>query len=84
MTMTNPFKNDEKFKNLVGCSKYAVVHYNWDYDKDKDSFTVIGFNDYKEALNAVCQISDGGLWAYLIDVDYDNVLMYLTGWCLNK
>lgn len=84
--MTNPFKNDEKFQNFISYNycKYVVVHYNYDFDKDEDSFTVIGFNDYRDALIAARQISDGGLWAYLIDINYDNVLMYLTGWCLNK
>ena len=84
MFMTNPFKNDEKFKNFISCNncKYAVIHYNWDCDKDEDSFTVIGFDDYKEALNNARQISDDGLWAYIINVSNDDVLMYLTGWCL--
>lgn len=86
MIMTNPFKNDEKFQNFISYNncKYAVIHYDWDYDKDKDSFNVVGFDDYKDAFNYARQISDGGLWAYLIDVDYDNVLIYLTGWCFNK
>ena len=41
MIMTNPFKNDEKFKDFISHNncKYIVVHYNWNYDKNEDSFT---------------------------------------------
>ena len=86
MIMTNPFKNDEKFKSFISHNncKYIVVHYNWNYDKNEDSFTVVGFDDYKEALSTARQISDGGLWAYVINAKNDDVLMYLTGWCLKS
>lgn len=82
--MENPFKNDEKFKNFTDKNncKYAVVHYNW--DSDKDSFEVVKCANYGIAFKTAIQISEGGLWAYIIDITNNEVLMYLTGMCTLK
>lgn len=85
-SMKNPFANDLNFKNLTDKAdcKYVVVHYNWDSDKDKDSFEVIKCVNYGIAFKTAVQISEGGLWAYVIDITNDDVLMYLTGMCTLK
>lgn len=84
--MENPFKNDEGFKKFTDKNncKYAVIYYDWDYDHDKDSFAIIGFTDYKTAFESTVQISEGGIWAYLIDTVNNDVIMYLTGRCTKK
>lgn len=84
--MENPFMDNEKFKNFKDKNNciYAVIHYDWDYDHNKETFAIIGFEDYKTAFDTALKISEGGVWVYLINAIHNDVIMYLTGWCTKK
>lgn len=57
----------------TGKVNYAVICPKSDTQLDRDKA-------YKYAV----EISECGLWAYMIELTDDHVIAYLTGWCARK
>lgn len=79
--MINPFINESEIKRMkeLDTVDYVVV-----YPESINQFNFIGFSDRDKAYNRAVEISESGLWAYVIELTDDHIIAYLTGWCNKK
>lgn len=79
--MINPFINDSKVQKMKesGQFKYMVI-----YPETFTTVSVDGFIDRDNAFSYAIKISGSGLWVYMIRIEDDRVLAYLTSHCSKK
>jgi hypothetical protein len=79
--MLNPFVNDSRIQKLKAAGKvnYAII-----CQESDAQFEVIGFVNRDKAYKYAVDISECGLWAYMVELTDDSVIAYLTGWCTRK
>ena len=79
--MINPFINDSKVQKMKESDKfkYMVI-----YPETFTAVSVDGFADRDNAFSHAVKISDRGLWVYMIRIEDDHVLAYLTSHCSKK
>ena len=54
------------------------------YQETFTTISVDGFTDRDNAFSHVVKISNSGLWVYMIRIEDDHVLAYLTSHCGKK
>ena len=79
--MINPFANDSRIQKMKDTGKvnYAVICPESDTQLD-----VMGFVDRDKAYKYAVEISECGLWAYMVELTDDHVIAYLTGHCTKR
>lgn len=80
MCMTNPFINDDRLAKM----KKAGANYCAVSPESNTQLDFTGFIDRDKAYKYAVEISDCGLWVYVIELTDFHVIAYLTGFCTNK
>ena len=79
--MINPFINNSKVQKMKESDKFKYMAI---YPETFTTISVDGFTDRDNAFSHAVKISNSGLWVYMIRIEDDHVLAYLTSHCGKK